>query len=159
MKTVYESLADQVEQGAKFYIDFCARTLRINKSLHSYNSKSEDLLPHVPDSMNQMFIEIEWLYRNYKHSVPSERSESKRKRYFNALREKDLSDSDMLYGEPREVARFKLEAYVLFCIALGIFVWDEEMMGKWFWQSECDKDLVILREWVEPELTLKNRII
>lgn len=109
--------------------------------------------------MNQMFIEIEWLYRNYKHSVPSERSESKRKRYFNALKEKDLSDSDMLYGEPREVARFKLEAYVLFCIALGIFVWDEEMMGKWFWQSECDKDLVILREWVEPELTLKNRII
>ena len=23
-------------------------------------------------------------------------------------------------------------------------------LGKWFWQSEKDKDLVILREWVEP---------
>lgn len=156
MKTAYESLAEQVEQGAKFYVDFYARTLRINKTLHSYNSKSEDLLPTIPESMDEMFAEIERLYCIYKHSVPSERSESKRKKYFNALREKDLSDSDMLYGEPREVARFKLEVYVLFCIALGIFVWNRETMGKWFWQSECDKDLVILREWVEPELTLKT---
>ena len=27
---------------------------------------------------------------------------------------------------------------------------DPETMGKWFWQSEKDKDLVILRKWVEP---------
>ena len=75
------------------------------------------------------------------------------------MRENDLSDTDMLYGELREVARFKLEAYVLFCIVLGVFVWDEERMGKWFWQSEEDKDLVILRQWVEPEHDIKNKTV
>lgn len=75
------------------------------------------------------------------------------------MRENDLSDTDMLYGELREVARFELEAYVLFCIALGVFVWDEERMGKWFWQSEEDKDLVILRQWVEPEHDIKNKTV
>ena len=75
------------------------------------------------------------------------------------MRENDLSDTDMLYGELREVARFKLEAYVLFCIALGVFVWDEERMGKWFWQSKEDKDLVILRQWVEPEHDIKNKTV
>ena len=24
-------------------------------------------------------------------------------------------------------------------------------MGRWFWQSKQDKDLVILRQWVEPD--------
>lgn len=159
METAYESLTEQVRQGAKFYVNFGERTLRIDKTLYSYNQESKDLLPAIPESMGEMFAEIERLYNNYKHSVPSERSESKRKRYFNALRENDLSDTDMLYGELREVARFELEAYVLFCIALGVFVWDEGRMGKWFWQSEEDKDLVILRQWVEPEHDIKNKTV
>jgi hypothetical protein len=32
---------------------------------------------------------------------------------------------------------------------MGLFKWDEETMGKWFWQSKKDKDLVILRQWIE----------
>ena len=29
------------------------------------------------------------------------------------------------------------------------FVWDEEIMGKWFYQRPSDPDLIILRSWVE----------
>jgi hypothetical protein len=31
----------------------------------------------------------------------------------------------------------------------GCFVWNADEMGKWFWESKSDPDLVILRKWVE----------
>ena len=71
METAYESLTEQVRQGAKFYVNFGERTLRIDKTLYSYNQESKDLLPTIPESMGEMFAEIESLYDNYKHSVPS----------------------------------------------------------------------------------------
>lgn len=35
-------------------------------------------------------------------------------------------------------------------IILGIG-WDANKMGKWFWQSNKDRDLVILKNWVTVE--------
>ena len=32
---------------------------------------------------------------------------------------------------------------------LGKFKWDEKKLGKWFWESKVDSDLVILKNWVE----------
>ena len=72
------------------------------------------------------------LYRIYKHSVPSERSESKSCRYFMALPEKSLNDDAMLFGERRDKAQVELELYVL-CQILGGIKWNPETMGKWFW--------------------------
>lgn len=88
-------------------------------------------------------------YQQYKHSIPSERSESHRRSYFKALPEKDLSDHDMLYGVSREVARCQLEVFVLLMLFDGQLQWQSKW-GSWFWQSPNDKDLVILRQWVEP---------
>lgn len=84
--------------------------------------------------------ELERLYDIYKHSIPSEQSESRNQR-FKALHESELSDDDMLYGVGRETARKNLEDY----IANGHVELED---GKWFWQSEKDKDLVVLRDWV-----------
>ena len=42
---------------------------------------------------------IEQLYQEYKHSVPSERSESHLRYYFKALPEKELSDEKWTYTE------------------------------------------------------------
>jgi hypothetical protein len=55
----------------------------------------------------------------------------------------------MAVGERREVARAKLEGFILCIIVDGFFVWNEEEMGKWFYQSTIDPDLVILRRWIE----------
>lgn len=55
----------------------------------------------------------------------------------------------MMYGERREVARCRLELYVLFCIILGRLTWNPSW-GTWFWRSKDDNDLIILRDWIEP---------
>jgi hypothetical protein len=92
---------------------------------------------------------VERLYTFYKHSVPSERSESKSRQYFRTLPERELSDDDMLYGKRRDPAQIELELYILCQVLLGM-EWNEERMGKWFWQSKEDKDLVILKQWIQP---------
>ena len=56
----------------------------------------------------------------------------------------------MLYGEPRETAQISLELYVLGVILNGSLQWDKFAKDKWFWQSPNVKELVILKEWIEP---------
>ena len=133
-----KELEKKVEDGAKFRIDFEKRTLYIN-------GKQID----VSDAeQNFTFGELESLYRMYQHSVPGE-CDDLRRSYFTALKEEELTDDDMLYGERRHVARFRLELYVLLAIVSGALTWDESW-GKWFWQSDSNRPLVILRSWVEP---------
>ena len=67
---------------------------------------------------------------------------------FYALPESELSDEDMLYGMPREEAERELEK------ALAGFTIPEG--SGWFWQSENDPDLVVLRSWTR-ELTADER--
>lgn len=71
-------------------------------------------------------------------------------KYFKALSDKDLEDEDMLFGVGRDIAQVELELYILCQIILGIG-WDANKMGKWFWQSNKDRDLVILKNWVTVE--------
>ncbi len=141
MKT--SEIIEKVQDGAKFTINLQKRTLRLDGKLVEIEQTSAfSCLP-------QNFIEcLENLYQDYKYSVPSERSNSRRRNYFRALREKDLTSRDMMYGLPREEARFSVEMLVL-CSLLNGLKWDESW-GKWFWQSTKDKDLVLLREWFEP---------
>ena len=139
-----------VEQGANFKIDFRSRNLKIDGKPIIRNGVWEGELGVSMCGVENFLAQVEELYRRYKHSVPSERSESKSRRYFKALPESDLDDAAMLYGERRDNAQVELELYIL-CQILNGLTWDSETMGKWFWQSKTDKDLVILRNWVEPE--------
>ena len=87
--------------------------------------------------------ELEAAYDAYKHSIPSEKTMSRTSR-FKALPESELSDEDMLYGVKREDAERELEQ------ALAGFTIPEDA-GSWFWQSPNDRDLVVLRSWVNRE--------
>lgn len=143
----YDEIINAVENGAKFTINFQKRTCRMNgKIVMSEEDKPKDT-PYLTHAV--VLFAIEQRYKAYKHSVPSERSESHRRYYFKALPEKELSDEDMMYGERREVARCKLELYVLMQLLRGNLAW-ENRWGTWFWRSENDRDLIILRDWVEP---------
>ena len=94
----------------------------------------------VPDGQLPVCSEtIEQLYDTYKHSIPSEKTMGRVSR-FKALPESELSDDDMLYGVSREEAERALEK------AMRGFRMPEDA-GSWFWQSEKDKDLVVLRSW------------
>lgn len=146
---LYEKIINEVKNGAKFTVNFQKRTCRINGKVVVDNLQYDGCLGIYPSTEEEMISNIEQLYQEYKHSVPSERSESHRHYYFRALPEKELSDEDMMYGERREVARCRLELYVLFCIILSRLTWNPSW-GSWFWCSEKDKDLVILKDWIEP---------
>lgn len=150
MDNIYHESVQAVEAGAKFKIDFPSRSLKLNGKYIIQNGKYEGELGVSECNEDEFLANVEELYHRYKHSVPSERSESKSRRYFMALPERNLSDDAMLFGERRDKAQIELELYVL-CQILGGFKWDPETMGRWFWQSKVDKDLVILRSWVEPQ--------
>lgn len=149
MDNIYQKAIQAVEDGAKFKVDFSSRSLKVNGRYIIQESKYESELGVQSCNENELFSNVEDLYHRYKYSVPSERSESKSRLYFKALPERELSDDAMLYGERREKARLELELYIL-CQIINGFKWNPETMGKWFWQSKIDKDLVILKSWVEP---------
>lgn len=148
-ESIYKTVLDSITNGARFRIDFKSRTLVVNRKRIINNGVYDGNLGIEKTADIQSFLkEVERLYGWYKHSVPSERSAGKQHLYFKALPESELTDEDMLYGQGREINQFKLEMYIL-CQLIHGFVWDERKMGKWFWQSKQDKDLVILRDWLE----------
>lgn len=148
MDNIYQESVQAARDGAKFKIDFPSRSLKLNGKYIIQNGKYEGELGVSECNEDEFLANVEELYHRYKHSVPSERSESKSRRYFMALPERNLSDDAMLYGERRDKAQIELELYIL-CQIINGLKWDSETMGRWFWQSKVDKDLVILRSWVE----------
>ncbi len=149
MNNIYQNAIRAVEQGANFKVDFHSRSLKINGRHIIKNGVYEGELGVPGCSGNDFLARVEELYHGYKHSVPTERSESRRCSYFLPLHESDLDDGDMLYGQRRDKAQIALELYVL-CQILGGLEWEPDTMGKWFWRSKTEEDLVILRSWVEP---------
>ena len=149
MNTIFDSTIKRVRKGARFKVSFQTRTLIVGGKKVIDNGKFEGELGIGQVPCEQALAYIEDLYAQYKHSVPSERSERKRRKYFKALPEDDLNDEDMIYGTLRDIAQIVLELTVLCFILNDSLIWNEEKMGRWFWQSPNDKDLVILREWVE----------
>lgn len=147
MENLFDKAFFAVVEGAKFHVDFESRSLKVNGEYLVKDGITEYKLGTLSDEKT-FLMNVEDNYRLYKHSVPSERSESKSRKYFSALPERELSDDDMMYGIPRDVAQAQLEIYILHQILLGI-KW-EEYWGKWFWQSPNDSDLVLLRKWFEP---------
>ena len=147
MNDIYQETVRAVEAGARFMVDFQTRSLKVDgKYVIQDGSYEGDL--GVPNCSKEEFLsKVEELYSRYKHSIPSERSESTSRHYFMALPESELSDEDMLYGCRRDIAQIELELYIL-CQIINGLKWSDAM-GRWFWQSKEDKELVILRQWVE----------
>ena len=150
--TIYEELVKRVSDGESFYINFKNRALKIGKKFiiaDGFYDDEQTLYTTSEMEMSDILSQVEALYKNYKYSLPSERSDNKRRQYFKALPVDKLTDKQMVTGEMREVARAKLEGFILCMIVDGFFVWDESELGKWFYQSKNDPDLVILRSWIE----------
>ena len=153
MKTIYNEAIAAVEDGAKFRVDFEHRSLKINGKYIIKDGEYEGELGVDPfENMTTILSEIERLYEEYKNSIPSERSQNKIRVYFNALKENEIADEDMMYGEHREVAQIRLELYLLCCIINDTFQWSElPPYCSYYWQSKKDKNLIILRDWIEPK--------
>lgn len=154
--TIYDELLERVSNGESFHIDFEKRNMKVGKDYlvkdGEFDEERELLGVWFGDMHNltKLLFELEVLYRVYKYSLPSERSDNKRRKYFKALPMEELTDEQLMTAERREYSQAVLEGFVLCMIVSGQLVWDEEIMnGKWFWQSNIEPDLVVLRSWVE----------
>lgn len=146
MTNIYYDSIEKVEQGSRFKVDFQQRTLKIDGKFVIKDGKYEgDTGIIIPDNP---LAEIEQLFYRYQHSIPSARSENKRKQYFRALPEHELSDDDMLYGCHREATQLALELYILLAIIENKLHWNQFAEGKWFWQSTNHPSLIILKNWI-----------
>ena len=152
---IYIELIERVDNGEHFNIDLEQRSMKVgneylikngeyDKSRHVFDMMHRDMY-----SLHVVLHTISAMYDRYKYSIPSERSENKRKKYFKALPIEDIPDEKLLTAEKRETMQAMLEGFILCAIITDQFKWDEEIMGKWFYQSKNDPDLVILRSWIE----------
>jgi hypothetical protein len=157
--TIYEELIKRVEEGESFYINFKNQALKIGKDFlvaDGFYDDGRTLYTTSELDMSDVLSYIEMLYENYKHSLPSERSDSKRRQYFKALPVDKLTDKQMATGERRAVARAKLEGFILCMIVDGFFVWDEKEMGKFAVAFRCcNEDTLRL---VMSQLTSKGKL-
>lgn len=151
---IYLELIERVDNGETFSIDFEKRTMKVGKNYLIKNGEydtSRELFSvyHDISDLHIMLHMIRELYKSYKYSLPSERNDNKRKRYFKALSVDELTDEQLIKASKRETTQAALEGFILCSILTGQLKWNEEIMGKWFYQSVSDPDLVILRSWVE----------
>ena len=154
--SIYLELIERVREGETFHIDFEKRNMKVGNEYlikEGEFDESMELLPSLYEDVYSLHVALHMireLYRSYKYSLPSERSDNKRRKYFKALPMEEITDEQLMVAERREIAQAALEGLVLCLIVSGQLVWDEEIMqGKWFWQSKSDPDLVLLRSWVE----------
>ena len=89
---------------------------------------------------------LEKLYRAYRCSAPDQ--VRPRHPYFKALGHGQRPPEAVVAGANRQRAREKLEMAVLEGSLNGTLSWPED--GGWFWRSETEPDLVVLKRWVAP---------
>lgn len=154
--SIYLELIERVSNGESFHINFEKRNMKVGKDYlikEGEFDESKELFPSLYEGVYSLHVSLHMireLYKNYKYSLPSERSDNKRRKYFKALPMEELTDGQLMVAERREITQAALEGLVLCLIVSGQLVWDEDVMqGKWFYQSKSDPDFVLLRSWVE----------
>ena len=127
---LYDEIINSVSSGSVFNVDLKKKVLQLDKN----NIPLDNINVNISSS-EDMLSTIHKLFERYKYSVPSERSEGKRRRYF-------------MFGEGRDTAQIKLELYVLLSSIYYKNFWGEIFKEHFFYQSDKDKDLIILKDWV-----------
>ena len=140
---LYDEIINSVSSGSVFNVDLKKKVLQLDKNNIPLDNMSVNI-----SSSEDMLSTIHKLFERYKHSVPSERSEGKRRRYFKALKLSEIEYDDFMFGEGRDTAQIKLELYVLLSSIYHKDFWEEIFKEQFFYQSDKDKDLIILKDWV-----------
>lgn len=150
MQTIFERAIELVKKGHRFSVDLKERSLRVGGKYLIRNGNfalGATLLEFSGNPIEHLLQ----LHERYVYSVPSERSQSSSRLYFRALPEHELSMEDIMFGEPREVARCRLELTLLCFILLGTVNWETFSQGDermWFWKNNTVPSMVILKEWI-----------
>lgn len=147
--TVLEECLSTLEKGADWRIDLKTHDMWADGRHLVKGGQSELPLGVAKIDTPSALEKIEELFGKYYSSVPSERSE-KRRRFFKAKRFEELTDEELMYGYGRDACQFMLEFTTLALILNGSLTWDDETMGgSWFWKSQRFPELIILKSWIE----------
>lgn len=150
--TIFNELIYEVSNGKSFYADFEKRNLKVDgnylvKDNVPYDSTVNLLDISEEDSnIDNIIKTIEILYKRYKYSIPTERSDSKRRKYFKALPIDEIPDEYLMVAEDRDLMQAYLEGFILCMLIADKLAWHDEW-GNFFWQSNNDEDLVLLKKW------------
>lgn len=157
--SIYKTLLDSADDERKFYINLNTKTLKIGRKFYIKEGKikvDEELIEdtdlcNILDYFGEANIKdnpykvISILYQEFKHSVPREHWTDKS--YFKALDADELTLDELAFNFSRHFAQAMLEGYILLASMKGWLKWENEK--NWFWQDKDEKELVILKEWIE----------
>lgn len=150
MEKLYPEVIERIADGARFTVNLPRRSLKLNGK---YIIKDGVYEGDFGIDFTEPIQKIEHLYERYRHSIPSERNDKRRRHYFQALPESKLEDDDMLYGTPREVAAAELEVFLLLAIMSGALTWESfttiDKKATWFWKSPTNPSLIVFKNWLE----------
>lgn len=144
---IYQDFVNAVYNGERFNVDLSTKTASTDNGYFIRNGHYDGDLGKSRTNLNDCLSEIETLFEQYKFSMPSERSEKKKATYFQPLKIQDIPSDMLLIAVPREVAQAVLEMYLL-CSVLNGSLDEFRFSNKYYWQSELDKDLVIMKDWL-----------
>ena len=147
--TIMQEILQGVSNGQHFHVDFENRNLKLGKHYLIKegvvaNGKSIGIAPN--QSTDEVLEIVQQLYIDYKYSYPSAQNQQRRRRYFKCLSADEMTQSQLIQGDDRNLAQAKLETYVLLSVLNGSLKWTDTM-GSWFWRGQ--DGLIILREWIE----------
>lgn len=126
----------------------CGDTLLMVHGVPTEDAPTQDLICFQGDP----YREIEHLYAQYKHSVPS-RQERLNKGYFKALSSDALTMEELENNLPRTEARIRLEAFICLAAAAGLLQW--HVPRHFFWRG-ADPDCIVYRNWIQFEEEMLN---
>lgn len=157
--SIYAKLLQAAKEGKYYKINLKTKSLKIQRKQYIGGGDvlvDDDLICNedfekfdilVGDIQNMSWKNVVWhLYNIFKYSVPDKNYRDNS--YFEALDESELTDGERAFGVPRHLAQAMLESYILLGSLAGWIKWDEPD-DHWFYQCEDDKELIVMREWVE----------
>lgn len=149
MENIFTESLELIQNGMPFNINLKKRNLTVGYNKIIVDGKFEGELG-VPERENidEAILDIEDAFEKFYHSIPSEKTDARRKNYFVGLKFDELTHEDQIYGAPRDPARFVLEFVLLAHLIRGTFYWSENFKS-WSWVSPRNRHLVILRQWIE----------
>lgn len=139
---------EAAEQGAKVTVDLIKHSLNIDGARLIDDGKWAGPLGVDRIEETMALAMIEHAFAAFERSVP-EHSARDHSRWFYSCSDDELTDSELVTGQERPVARVRIEVITLALILNGsLSRHSPQMQGKWFWQSPRHPRLVILTEWL-----------
>lgn len=151
---IYIFTLASIQEGARVRINIHDKSLTVDGQ--ELICQGKPLYPIGLEKMpaSKALCRLEKAYEDYKYSLPGFESAGGKASFqskclFKALVADKIPDGYILSGVMRREARLSLELLFLVLIVNGSLSTEEPPFAdKWFWQSEKDRDLVILKEWI-----------